>query len=111
MNTPNLKVPTSKQFRFIMDESENFASTVDISKINSIGLKGSFTSDEKKFLENTVDDNFKYLMDKMLNSTDDEIRVELPRLLMAMGFREFIDRATLIDGYGLQRVYGQGYAY
>lgn len=65
---------TPKQLEFFMDVSKDYA----------MSLKGTPDSD----------DHFRILCDRMLKHEDNEIRVELPRVLMSMGFNKLVGNIT-----------------
>lgn len=86
-------VPSPAMAKFYLNKSFEFAQTIDQEKVKSM-LNRKISDEEKAWIEETELKRFTFICDEMLKSTDDEIRVELPRFLMYRGLKELDEAHT-----------------
>lgn len=82
----NLNTPTIKQFEFFIRTKDEFTK-----KLDRVQFAKDVAEDENSAGEKYGLALFQFMLDKMLESKDDEIRVDLPRHLMFLGYKRTVE--------------------
>lgn len=92
----NYSAPNTKQFKFMF---ETCGAWTEANQPLVAKLKEEVANKDRDMtlFNSMLASQFEYLLAEMLKSSDDEIRVDLPRHLMFGGFSKFVDIITNTD--------------
>lgn len=82
----NLDTLTVKQFEFVLKTKDEFTK-----KMDRVQFAKDVAEDENSAGQKYGHALFQFMLDKMLKSEDDEIRVDLPRHLMFLGYKRTVE--------------------
>lgn len=89
----NYSAPNTKQFKFMF---ETCGTWVEANQplVAKLAEEVANKDRDMTLINSMLASQFEYLLAEMLKSSDDEIRVDLPRHLMYVGFHKFVEVIT-----------------